>query len=207
MSTPIIPTNANADANQIPLKYPMGRLKMENLDALVAGRRSVRTFLPDPISPDDKNRLLEAVRWAPSWANTQCWEVVWVSDPDQKKALQEAIGAKNPATRAIVAAPAVVALCGKTHSAGYYKGEATTRFGDWMLFDIGLATQNFCLTAHNLGLGTVIVGLFDHDRADRVLELPIAYKSVVLIPVGRPAKVPKPPKRREQFEFTHQDSF
>ena len=180
---------------------------MDALKALVSGRRSVRVFRPDPISADQQTELLEAVRWAPSWANTQCWEAVWVSDPDQKKALQETISPKNPATKAIVAAPVVVALCAKTLSAGYYKGEAGTRFGDWMLFDLGLAAQNFCLAAHGLGLGSVIVGLFDHDHADRVLKVPAGYQSVVLIPVGYPAKVPKPPKRRSLAEFTHHDSF
>lgn len=180
---------------------------MDTLKALVAGRRSVRAFQSTPVATELKTELLEAVRWAPSWANTQCWEVVWVSDSDQKRALQETISPKNPATKAIVAAPAVVALCGKTGSSGYYKDEAGTRFGDWMLFDLGLATQNFCLVAHNLGLGTVIVGLFDHDRADRVLKLPVGYQSVALIPVGYPAKVPKAPKRRHRSEFTHYDTF
>jgi len=34
----------------------------------------------------------------------------------------------------------------------------------------GLATQSLCLAAYALGLGTVIVGSLDHDKAKEVLE-------------------------------------
>lgn len=180
---------------------------MEEFERVITGRRSVRRFQSTPISENTRSRLIGAVRWAPSWANTQCWEVVWVEDPAVKSALQETISPKNPATKAMVAAPVVVALCGKIHSAGYYKGRAGTRYGDWMLFDLGLAAQNLCLTAHALGLGSVIVGSFDHDRADAILKLPDGCQCVVLIPLGEPAKMPKPPKRREISEFLHRDTF
>ncbi len=61
--------------------------------------------------------------------------------------------------------------------------------------------------AHHLGLGTVIVGLFDHDRAKEILNVPADYELVVLIPMGYPAKTPSAPKRREIEEFTHYDKF
>jgi nitroreductase len=76
-----------------------------------------------------------------------------------------------------------------------------------MMCDLGLATQNLCLMAHDLGLGTVIVGLFDHERAKQVLNTPDGFELVTLIPVGYPAKVGNAPKRREMSEFTHQNRF
>ncbi len=75
------------------------------------------------------------------------------------------------------------------------------------MFDLGLATQNLCLMAHDLGLGTVIVGLFDHDGAKQILNVPAGYELVVLIPMGYPAKTPSAPERREIEEFTHYDIF
>jgi nitroreductase len=84
---------------------------------------------------------------------------------------------------------------------------ATTKFGDWFMFDLGIATQNICLSAQNFGLGTVIVGLFDHNNARSLLKIPERYELVALIPLGYPAKEPEAPKRREVNEFTHYDTF
>ena len=153
------------------------------------------------------DKLLEAVRWAPSWANTQCWEVVAVRDAALKQGLQEAILPKNPATKAITAAPVVLAVCGKCNVSGYYKDVVTTKFGDWQMFDLGIATQNICLAAHALGLATVIAGLFDHDKAKSVVKVPDGYELVAIIPMGFPAKTGSAPKRREIGQFTHYDTF
>lgn len=180
---------------------------MGDLMRAVKERRSIRNFLDREVPGDVLNQVLEAVRWSPSWANTQCWEVVVVRKIEQKQKLQETISKGNPATRAIVEAPLVIALCGKTQSSGYYKGQVTTKFGDWLLFDLGIATQNLCLAAHDLGLGTVIVGLFDHAKAVELLKVPDGYELVALIPMGYPARGTSAPKRREISEFTHFDEF
>lgn len=180
---------------------------MPELLNAIEGRRSIRKYDETPVSEQMLERILEAVKWSPSWANTQVWEIVVVRDPGVKEKLQETIGKGNPATKAIVTAPVVLAVCGRKESSGYYHGQASTKFGDWIMFDLGLATQNLCLQAHDLGLGTVIVGLFDHDRAARVLAVPDGYELVALIPLGVPAKSPSAPKRREVAEFTHYDRF
>ena len=169
-------------------------------------RRSIRKYEDRDISDKDLGRILESVKWSPSWANTQCWEVVVVKDASTKEKLQATL-IKNPATKAMVQAPVVLALCGKVQSAGFYSGEAMTKFGDWLLFDLGIATQNICLTAKDLGLGTVIVGQFEHDKAREILGVPNDFEVVVLIPLGYPAKSPEAPKRREINEFTHYDTF
>ncbi|MDY6909515.1 MAG: nitroreductase family protein [Thermodesulfobacteriota bacterium] len=170
-------------------------------------RRSVRNYEDKDVPEELLNQVLEAVKWAPSWANTQCWEVVVVCDPAVKDRLQATLAKGNPAAKAIVNAPVVLAMCGKLQSSGYYKNEVTTKFGDWFLFDLGIATQNLCLAAHDAGLGTVIVGLLDHDKAAEVLGVPQGYELVVLVPLGYPSKVPSAPKRREVNEFTHREKF
>lgn len=181
---------------------------MGELTKAVLERRSVRKYQDKPVPDEALQTVLEAVRWAPSWANTQCWEIVVVRDPAVKKALQESLPPKgNPAFKAMVEAPVVLAVCGRKHASGYYQGEVTTRFGDWMLFDLGIATQNLCLAAHDRGLGTVIVGLFDHERAERALGLPDEFDLVAMVPMGYPAKTSQAPKRREVEEFVHWDGF
>ena len=75
------------------------------------------------------------------------------------------------------------------------------------MFDLGIATQNICLTAHDLGLGTVVVGMFDHDRAKEVLKVEEGYEVVAILPMGFPAKDSPVPKRREISEFAHYETF
>ncbi|MFW6114853.1 MAG: nitroreductase family protein [Thermodesulfobacteriota bacterium] len=180
---------------------------MADFMEIVQGRRGIRRYEDREIPKEDLTAILEAVRWSPSWANTQCWEVIVVKDSSIKKLLQETLSPRNPASDAIVDAPVVIALCSKLQRAGYKKGEPTTKFGDWFMFDLGIAAQTVCLTAHSLNLGTVIVGLFDHDKAKEILQVPEGFEAVALIPVGYPGKEAKTPPRKEIDEFVHYDTF
>ena len=179
---------------------------MELMEAIKT-RRSVRNFEPKDVTDEQVNQILEAVQWSQSWANTQCWEVIVVRNPETKAKLQETLPKTNPAFKAMTEAPVIFVLCGKLQASGYYKGQVTTKFGDWFMFDIGIAAQSLCLRVHDLGLGGVIVGLFDHNKAKEVLGVPEGYELVVMIPVGYPAKVPSAPKRKEISEFTHYEKF
>jgi len=173
----------------------------------IKNRRSIRKFEEKDIPDDMMITLCESVQWAPSWANTQCCELIIVKDASRKTQLQECIAQKNPATKAVGNAPVVIAFCGKMNQAGYYNNVVSTRFGDWFMYDLGIATQNLCLTAHELGLATVIVGLFDHDRAEKILQIPDNYSLVTLVPVGFPVKNPSPPKRKSIEELVHYETF
>jgi nitroreductase len=175
---------------------------------IVKGRRSIRKYENREVPEEALNSVLEAVRWSPSWANTQCWELIVVRDKAVKERLQATLPPKgNPAFGAIVAAPVVIALCGWLRRSGYYKDQATTKFGDWFMFDLGIACQSLCLAAHALGLGTVVVGLLDHDRAREVLKVPPGCELAALIPMGYPAKISSAPNRRQIDEFTHHNSY
>jgi nitroreductase len=181
---------------------------MSDLMNLIQTRRSVRKYKSRPIADDLLEQVLEAVRWSPSWANTQCWEVIVVKDAVVKEALQAALPPKgNPAAKAMVEAPVVLVMCAKMGRAGYFKDLVTTKFGDWMMYDLGIATQSLCLMAHSLGLGTVVVGLFDHQKAAQAFDLPEGYELVSMIPMGYPAKIGSAPKRKAIAEFTHQDQW
>ena len=180
---------------------------MSDLMEIIKGRRAVRRFQEKDVPEESLNLILESVRWAPSWNNTQCWEAIVVRDPAQKERLQDIMPKINPAWKALGEAPVVLVLCGKLETSGYYMGQATTKFGDWYMFDLGIATQNLCLTAHDLGLGTVIAGLFDHNRAKEILDIPEDHELLTLIPLGYPAHEPATPKRREIGEFAHYDRF
>ena len=174
----------------------------------VMKRRSVRRFTDQDVSNDQVKELMQAARYAPSWANTQCWEFIIVRDSAVKEKLAATMPETNPARKATLNAPVVIVACGKLGSSGFYKGEAATNKGDnWYLYDVGLATQNISLAAHDMGLGSVILGLFDADAAGAALNLPDSVKVVTMIPLGVPAKESKAPPRKPLCEFVFKDKY
>ena len=177
------------------------------LSVAVRERRSVRKFKGDDVSQKDLDAIMEAIRWAPSWKNKQCWDVLVVRDPERKRSLAETLPQSNPARGAVTEAPVVLAVCARKGVSGFDKGELGTNKGDWFMFDIGLAVQNLCLTAHSLRLGTVIVGLFDAKKAEGILRVPEDRCVVVLLPLGFPEHVPSAPKRKEISEFVRDETY
>jgi len=179
---------------------------MELMEA-IKGRRSIRKYKSDPVPEEVLRTLMEAVRWAPSWANTQCWEVIVVKDPKVKSELATTLPKGNPALSSMTDAPLVLVLCGKKGVSGFYKGQPSTVKGDWVMFDTGLAMQNLCLAAHTLGLGTVIVGFFDHKKAEEILGVPENVEVVAMTPLGYRAVEGSVSKRKEISEFVFYEKY
>ena len=167
----------------------------------IKGRRSIRKYKADPVPEDVLRKVMEAVRWAPSWANTQCWEVIVVRDPHVKSEILGTVSEANPSHSAMAEAPILLVLCGKKAISGCFRGKPLTGKGDWLMFDTGLAMQNLCLAAYSLGLGTVIIGSFDHKRAQEILGVPQNVEVVAMTPLGYPAAEGITPKRKEISEF------
>jgi nitroreductase len=181
-------------------------LDMELME-IIKQRRSIRRYQSKEIPEEVLSKVLEAFQWAPSFGNAQCWELIIIKDPAIKEALQATLAKGNPAKKSITKAPLLIAICAKLKNSGYDKGEALTQIGDWAMYDLGMANQNLCLMAHNLGLGTVVVAWFDHDRVNEILEVPSGYKALTIIPLGYPVADAKAPDRRKIGDFTHENKF
>ena len=179
---------------------------MEILEAIKT-RRSIRRYKTDPVDDRTLETVLEAARWAPSWANTQCWRFVVVRDSATKAKLADTLSETNSAKDAIRNAPLVIAACAELSKAGLKEGKIVTDKGDWFMFDVALAMQNLVLAAHSLGLGTVYVGLFDAKEAARILEVPEGHRFVALTPLGYPAETKEPRPRKELSEIVFNDRW
>ena len=178
------------------------------LDEAITGRRSVRKYSDYIVTDEEIRELIEAARWAPSWANTQVWEFIVVRDRELIEKVTATYVEKNPATKGSLGASALVVACAKTGVSGCYDGKDLTKLPSWFMFDLGMAVQNLCLKAHALGLGTVVVGLMDHEACRRLLSLPEGYEVVAVLPVGRPAVPARSgPPRKELSEFLHLNRF
>ncbi len=176
---------------------------MNNLKNIIKTRRSIRKFQDKNIPKDILNELLYSAKWSPSWGNSQCWELIIIEDDRQKENISKTLTKKNPASIAVKNAPVVIALCAQLEKSGYYKGKQITKYKDWFMYDLGILTQNICLTAHNIGLGTVIVGAFDHELAKKHLNIPENFEIISLLPVGYPDHSPSPTKRKRISDFVH----
>jgi nitroreductase len=200
-------------------------------------RRSIRKYRPDPVDNETVERVLEAARWAPSWANTQCWRFIVVRDIDIKNKLADTlIGVTgkagqslqvgpngepmapmkgvsqrpNRAAEAIRDAPVAIVACAELAKSGFYTkdpGEAVTDKGDWFMFDVALAMQNLTLAAHSLGLGTVHVGAFDARKVADLLAVPKGFAVVEMTPLGYPDEQPAARKRKELAEIISYEKF
>jgi nitroreductase len=180
---------------------------MELKEAILK-RRSVRKFTDYQVTDAEIQELLEAARWAPSWANTQVWEFIVVRDRQVTEKIAGTYAQNNPATKCTQTASAVIVGCAKTGLSGAHDGKNLTIFSEWFLFDLALAVQNLCLRAHDLGLGTVIVSLLDHQALKKVLSVPEGYEAVTVIPVGKPAVPDKQgPPRKAIADFTYLDRY
>jgi len=179
---------------------------MEVLEAIKT-RRSIRKYKLDPVDDRLLQKVLDAARWAPSWANTQCWRFVVVKDMNTKSKLADTLTATNSAMDAIRNAPIVIVACAELGKSGCHGGPWETDKGDWFMFDVALAMQNLVLAAHSLGLATVHVGLFDAQKAAAILEVPAGFCVVEMTPLGYPDQVRDPRPRKELPEIVFYEKW
>lgn len=178
------------------------------LQEAILKRRSIRRFTDRVVTDEELKRIFEAVRWSPSWANTQVWEFVVVRDRERIEKVTATYSGKNPATKCSLTASALIVVCAKTGISGCYDGQQVTKYDSWYMFDLGLATQTLCLAAHEMGLGTVVVGLMDHDACKKLIGLPEGYEVAAVIPIGASAVEPKDgPARKPPADMVHLDTF
>ncbi len=180
---------------------------MNDILEVLKTRTTCRKFESKQLPAEMLAKVLEAVRCSQSWHNSQCWELVLIEDPEVREQIQATVPSKNPGYKAVVDSSVLIALCGKTRTSGFFGDEPGSVLGDWMMYDLGIATQNLCNEAHSLGLGTVVIGWFDHTKAKQIINLPEGYELVTLIPLGFPDHKGSSPKRKEISEFVHKNTF
>lgn len=184
---------------------------VDTFDAIQT-RRSIRSFIEKPVEDEKLQRILKAVRMAPSWGNIQCWRLIVIRDSRTRKAISELTGSfdksfryvpkTNPAKRGIVEAPVLIAVCADPSQFGPLQSK------HYYMVDIGIATQNLMLSARALGLGTVFVGVFDEEKVRRLLNVPSNVRVVGLFPLGYPRKAKdKGPSRKPLQEFVFHEKW
>ncbi|MCK9356699.1 MAG: nitroreductase family protein [Dehalococcoidia bacterium] len=174
-------------------------LTYEGLRALVAGRRSVRRFRPDPVSRESIERILDVARLAPSAGNSQPWEFVVVTDAAMRSRVARAAASLFSAGRKrdpefnwsisvqpfLSQAPVLIVVLGDRRVMAAYpsilRGNILMRQS---LSNCVLALQ---LAAASLGLATAwgtLQGGSPESEIRDLLRIPDAFTIDHIVPVG-----------------------
>lgn len=171
-------------------------------------RRSIRKFKDEPVPRELIEKIVETAAYAPSWKNKQPARYLVVEDREKMNRIADGcvLGFEYN-INTIRKAPALVLVNIVKNRSGYEKdGSATTSKGhDWEVFDAGIATQTFCLAAHDMGLGTVIMGIFDEEKVGQVVQIPEGQQLAALIACGYPDIEPDTPPRKEVSQLLSYD--
>ena len=172
----------------------------------IESRRSIRKFKDMPVPASLFYEIIETSRFAPSWKNTQIARYHVVLNPAMKeKIANDCVLDFKFNTKTLSKAPAIVIVSYVTERCGYEKdGSFSTSKGDrWEMFNAGIAAQTFCLAAHEKGLGTCIMGIFDEYKIAEVIGLPDNQKVGAIIAAGYPDEEPAaPPRKGADFIMT-----
>jgi nitroreductase len=179
-------------------------LPIENaVMSAIKGRRSIYRFAPESVSDEMIQTILEAGRWAPSWANTQPWEFIVVKDEIRRREICDIVKSTLRGHVGIEGASVLVIICVEPKKDPYHFVE-----------DGAVATQNMALAAHSLQLASYWIGIFDakssknsvENRVKRVLGVPKRVRIVAVLPVGLPA-YEKSMERKLLREIIHYDQY
>lgn len=159
-------------------------------------RRSVRKFQDKAVPHDILEQVIASAAYAPSWKNTQVSRYIAIEGREKIDELAKNYAPFNAHT--LSTAPLLIAQTCITKRSGYERdGSFTTdRGAGWEMYDCGIAAQTFCLAAHEAGLGTVILGIFDRPALEKYLGVPEGQELVALIAVGYPDQTPTAPRRK-----------
>ncbi len=164
----------------------------------IYARRSIRQYQEQPVEKEKLETLLKAAMAAPSAMNIKPWEFVVVTEPGTMDEIRSSLmfGKHN--------APAAIVVCGNT---SFFKHPMASKF--WVQ-DCSAATENILLTAVDLGLGTVWLGVHPiHNftkRISRILDLPDHVKPLNVIYVGYPAEE-KPARTQYNPDRIHWETY
>lgn len=166
------------------------------LEKCINERRSIRKYKSDTLSNETILQLIDAAQKAPSWKNTQVSKFYVANSEKNKESVFNYLPKFNQNNTlnasAYIVSTIVNGICGFNED-GSYSSHLKDGF---QFFDNGLAVENLCLKAHDMGLGTLIMGLYDEEQIRKLFNIPSNETIVCVISVGTPDINPVMPKRK-----------
>lgn len=182
-------------------------LEIDAVYRVIAERRDMRHFLPDPLDEALLERLLGAAHLAPSVGFLQPWRFLRIRDAGLRRSIHALVEAERVATAQALGERAAefmrlkvegVLECGELLAVTLMAGREAHLFGRRTLPEMDLASaacaiQNLWLAARAEGIGMGWVSLFEPDALGRLLRLPEGSRPIALLCLGHvPAFYPRP---------------
>lgn len=182
---------------------------IDALHAVIAARRDIRRFRPDPVPDDLLRQVLEAGHQAPSVGHCQPWRFVTVRAPatrdraahiaDRERLRQADLLEPDRRQRlldlqleGIREAPiGIVVACDRRAPAAGVLGRAT--FPDTDVWSCACAIENIWLAARAAGLGVGWVTLFPPNELSDLVGLPDGVETLGWLCLGWPDERPPEP--------------
>jgi nitroreductase len=149
---------------------------MDTLDT-IRTRKSIREFEDREIPQNIIKEILHAAQHAPSGGNRQPWRFIVVTDPLKIKQFDDKYNqpwVKN--------APAVIVACADPHDTWEKYDEDDHCY----MLDTAAAIQNLILAIHDQGLGAVWVLSCSKHKIRKLLNIPLHWQIISIIPFGYP---------------------
>lgn len=172
---------------------------------LLLKRQSDRKYEERTVENDKLEACLETARLSPSACNSQPWTFVVVNEPEILQQMRKAT-ADMALNRFIHQVPVIVAVV-------LEKANFTSSIGsvikdkEYTLLDLGIAANNFCMQATELGLGTCMIGWFDEKKVKQILNVPTAKRVPLLIAVGYSAAATRKKIRKPIDKIRRYNSY
>ena len=168
-----------------------------NATECIKGRRSIRKFKDDKVNHSLLESIISISSFTPSWKNTQITRYIAIEDISLIKKIADDFTPEFNANIIKQVSTLIAVTFVKGRSGFERDGSFSTKKEDrWQMFDVGAACQTFCLAAHDAGLGTVIMGIWDEDGITDLLNIPENQELAALIAIGYPDCSPEAPKRK-----------
>lgn len=189
----------------------------------ITTRRSIRTFVQEPLDPNDLREILRLASLAPSAWNAQTWRFAVVQDPALKEGLRDAAYGQAQ----ITSAPAVIVVYSdmedvletaeetahpgmgdagrgaqRTTFEGAFGAQEVAQRGQWGLTQANIAFAFLMVAARGLGYDTVPMLGFDPERVKTLLGLPQHVQFAGLLPIGKRAEEGYPHHRHSVERLT-----
>jgi nitroreductase len=190
------------------MSYEAGSATLNIVEAIET-RRSIRSYVQEPMNQDDLNTILRLTSLAPSSANTQPWRLVVI----QNKDLQQQLRAVAYDQQQITGASVVIVLYSdmedmlaqaedtvhpgmgeeqiKQRAAGMRQSfgqMSIEQRAHWANGQANIALGFLLLAAHGIGYDTSSMLGFMPDKVKELLNLPPHVEIAAIVALGRAAE-------------------
>jgi Nitroreductase len=171
------------------------------LQTCIEQRRSVRKYKNQSVPRELIREIIKAATFAPSWKNSQVSRY-YVAEGNAKKELASYLGEFNG--RNVQDAPVLIVSTVVNKRSGFTRaGEYETHLKDgFQYYDCGMQSMNLCLKAHELGLATLVMGIYDEAAIRKLFNIDESQIIVAVTAVGYADGETSMPKRKSVDDIT-----